>query len=406
MKNLKRKKISIAILCMCLFFNLINPSISHSAATGQQIRYKAVSAGFRYSAALTTDGIVYAWGENYSGQCNVPKDLKNVSAIDTGDHNVVALKEDGTVVVWGDNSYGQCNVPQGLNGIKAVSAGENHIMALRQDGTVVAWGDNSMGQCNAPDNLYGIVAINSGYNHNLALKSNGTVIAWGDNGDGQCNVPSNLRNVKSIAAGGRHSSALDYDGNVISWGENNCFQCETNDWNTRYLDEGQSPRKFKFISAGCEHTIALTNDNEVYCSGIVRNYSTDNIFTTIDIGGKLENAVSLAVGEKHAIVLYNDGSIEIYGASVMSSPGWYSYNGELVIPELIKDVKDISFSGSGNNVSLNKDGAAVFWNRKNSKAALISNINDVASGKSMYFLKEDGRVCYLPNAYTDTVLDA
>lgn len=391
---------------MCLIFNLINPIISYTAAAGQQIKYKAVSAGFRYSAALSIDGLVYVWGVNYDGQCNVPKDLKNVSAIDTGIGNVVALKEDGTVVVWGDNSYGQCNVPQDLTGVKAVSAGNDHIIALKQDGTIVAWGNNSMGQCNVPYNLKDVVAINSGYNHNLVLKSNGTVIAWGDNAEGQCDVPANLRNVKSIAAGGRHSSALDYDGNVISWGENYYLQCDTEDWNTRYLEEGQSPRKFKFINAGSEHTIALTYDNEVYCSGFVMNFSTDNIFTSIGISRKLENVVSMAVGEKHAIVLYADGSIEIYGATVMHSPGWYSYNGELVIPELIKDVKDVSFSGTGNNVSLNEDGTAVFWNRRNSKSPLISNIIDVASGKGMYFLKENGSVCYLPNAYTDTVLEA
>ena len=51
----------------------------------------------------------------------------------------------GTVVAWGNNLSGQTDVPAGLSGVTAIAAGSYHTVALKSDGMVVAWGDNAAG---------------------------------------------------------------------------------------------------------------------------------------------------------------------------------------------------------------------------------------------------------------------
>jgi hypothetical protein len=86
----------------------------------------AIAGGGFHSLALKGDGTVVAWGDNDSGQTNVPPDLTNAVAIAAGWKNSLALKNDGTVVAWGLNS----SVPAGLTNAVAIAAGKFHSLAL------------------------------------------------------------------------------------------------------------------------------------------------------------------------------------------------------------------------------------------------------------------------------------
>lgn len=167
-----------------------------------------IAGGGSHSLLLQSDGTVVAWGDNASGQTNVPPGLSNVVSVAAGQSHSLALRFDGTVVAWGDNASGQTNVPSGLSNVVAIAGGNTHSLALAADGTVVAWGDNTLGQTNVPSGLSNVVAIAAGGAHCLALKSDGTVVAWGDNAQGQAHVPSELTQVVMIAGGGAHSLAL------------------------------------------------------------------------------------------------------------------------------------------------------------------------------------------------------
>jgi alpha-tubulin suppressor-like RCC1 family protein len=158
--------------------------------------------------ALKQDGTVAAWGDNSSGQCDLPSYLTGVTAIAAGGQHTVALKQDGTVTVWGANNYKQCDVPSHLTGVVAIAAGASHTVALKQDGTVAAWGMCNYKQCDVPINLTGVVAIAAGMSHTVALKQDGTLAAWGWNGFRQCDVPINLTGVVAIAARGNTTTAL------------------------------------------------------------------------------------------------------------------------------------------------------------------------------------------------------
>lgn len=67
-----------------------------------------VSAGTRHFTALTEQGRVYAWGQNYRGQCDVPSSLQKTGAVDqvvaSGFQNY-AYKDGRLVDSWGLKGY-------------------------------------------------------------------------------------------------------------------------------------------------------------------------------------------------------------------------------------------------------------------------------------------------------------
>ena len=275
--------------------------------------------------ALREDGTVWRWGENRSGDCgdgtNTPiqlipvqvKDLEGVKAISA----CLALREDGTVWAWGSNCYGQLgngtsedrNVPvqvHNLNGITAISnGGYIYSLALREDGTVWVWGKNDCCQLGdgtdnydnrlVPGQVLGLddVTAISAYHHSLALKKNGTVWAWGSNrcgqlGDGTTvvrNTPvqvQGLSEIIDISAGAGHSLALRSDGSVWAWGVNaygqlgNGMATERDKITTDY-PPNPIPIQVKnlsgvtAISAGTQHSLALTKDGAIWAWGLNRN---------------------------------------------------------------------------------------------------------------------------------------
>jgi hypothetical protein len=214
-------------------------------------------AGFDFSLALNYDGTVVAWGDDSSGQTNVPAGLNNAVAVDGGVAHSLALRSDRTVMVWGDDTYNQTNVPVDLTNAVAAASGGNHWLALRDTGVPLAWGRNNNGQTNLPAGLSNVVAVVAGYAHCLALKNDGTVVAWGNNAQGQTNVPAGLTNVVAIAAGHDDSLALRKDGTIVAWGSNANGQTNVPTSLTNVIA----------IAAGDYHCLALKGDGSVWFWG-------------------------------------------------------------------------------------------------------------------------------------------
>jgi alpha-tubulin suppressor-like RCC1 family protein len=299
-----------------------------------------------HNLALKSDGTVWAWGSNTSGQLGdgsttgrlTPvqvSELMGAAAIAGGFSHSLALKSDGTVWAWGDNNYGQLGdgsatqrkTPvqvSGLTGVVAVAGGDIHSLALKSDGTVWAWGANYSGTLGdgtttnrttpvEVSGLTGVVAIAGYYAHSLALKSDGTVWAWGLNEDGQLGDGSTtdrwtpvqvngLVGVAAIAVGFGHSLAVKRDGTVWAWGRNSNGQLGDGTTTDRWTPAQVSDLTgITAVAGGYYHSLALKSDGSVWAWG--RNAwgglgdgTTTNRLTPVRVSGFAGGAVAAKVG--------------------------------------------------------------------------------------------------------------
>ena len=186
-----------------------------------------VAASPYTAMALKGDGTIWMWGDNSYGQLGdgtvtssgVPVQVSQASgltsaiAVASGFSHSVAVKSDGTVWSWGANYSGEAgNGTQqnyiaetqwrsptqatGLANVVAVAAGNTHTLALRSDGTVWAWGSNTNGELGDATNilrltpvqvtgLTGITRIAAEGGRSFALRNDGTLWAWGNNSGGE-----------------------------------------------------------------------------------------------------------------------------------------------------------------------------------------------------------------------------
>src|SRR3972149_4274457 len=86
-------------------------SLVYWGLPGPAGRFPAVAAGNFYSLALRIDGTLAGWGENSSGQSNVP--TGTFPAVAAGGSHGLAIRTDGTLAGWGRNVEGQITVPAG-----------------------------------------------------------------------------------------------------------------------------------------------------------------------------------------------------------------------------------------------------------------------------------------------------
>jgi alpha-tubulin suppressor-like RCC1 family protein len=184
----------------------------------------AVAAGDAHSLALAADGSLYAWGDNHYGQLGdgstvnrstpvrvvLPAGVTAVAMAAGYDHSL-ALGSDGQLYGWGSNASGQlgdyttvnrrtpvrARVPAGVTpGLLA--AGFESSLMIATDGQIYAWGNNSVGQLGdgstTPRSAPVLVGLPAGITaielaardlHALAIGSDGQVYAWGYNAEGQ-----------------------------------------------------------------------------------------------------------------------------------------------------------------------------------------------------------------------------
>ena len=75
-----------------------------------------------------------------------------------------------TILGFGNNSNGELNIPKDLKDVAAIDAGYNFALALNNNGTVIGWGTNDSNQMDIPNDLIDVINISAGYYHSIALK--------------------------------------------------------------------------------------------------------------------------------------------------------------------------------------------------------------------------------------------
>jgi alpha-tubulin suppressor-like RCC1 family protein len=197
--------------------------------------HSCAALSFDNGNTSVTESGIYCWGSNTQGQLgdgtstNTDKAVA-VAVIDTvtpapnitsgqwftqvvaGENHTCALRSDGAVFCWGLNSSGQLgdnsqvdkSIPTAVNGlgtgsdVVALSAGKDHTCALKNDHTALCWGDNSFGQLGDGTQFQRLVpvesisagnsnavALSAGSNHTCVANFDGTAQCWGQGSKGQ-----------------------------------------------------------------------------------------------------------------------------------------------------------------------------------------------------------------------------
>ena len=377
--------------------------ISNFSVNALAIRIVKVSNGSYHSFGLTSDGRIYAWGRNTSGELGIgttlarsnvpiavkttgtPMDGKVVKQVEGGGRyegsHSIALASDGTVYTWGLNQYGQL--------------GNNTTINSRSPVAVQAAGTPMEGKT--------IVQIAAGADHSLALDSGGALYTWGSNAYGQlgngtttnssvpvavkiAGTPLAGKTIVQIAAGANHNIVLTSDGAVYTWGWNYHGQLGNNtktNSNTivavQTIGTPIAGKKIVKIAAGQGHSLALTDDGMVYTwgrndTGQLGNNATTDAMLPVAVtvtGTPMSNKtiVEIASGARHSLAIDSSGKVYAWGHNGSGQLGNNSTVNALtpVAVQAPADKNIIQVSGSGwlgaSSSALTSNGAVYSWGR-------------------------------------------
>ncbi len=335
-----------------------------------------IVAGGAHTCALGggAKAVVWCWGKNDKGQLglgtvtNAEPFPGRVEALGTDVRRIVAgrdhtcaIKSDGSLWCWGDNGSGQLGsgtigsisptpmrVP-GIDGLDrlgaTLAAGGAHTCAARSDGILRCWGDNTFGQlgggAEGPPTTTPLLVVNVPPVHSVSAGGSHTCAAvndltlqpwcWGANDSGQLGDGTTAKSrplpapvviagdatLIDVAAGRSHSCSTRWlhgsPNGVVCWGAN---------------DEGQlglgaatepkpSPEAVKIgslvfeVHPGGDRSCARVR-GAAWCWGT----SSRALSAPAPVPGLPDYVISLAVGDRHSCARNFDSSeIWCWGAN-------------------------------------------------------------------------------------------
>ena len=292
------------------------------------------------------------------------------SPLVAGSRNTMVVTADGQVYSWGWNDratlghgHQDCSVAKprrvmGLQGVHIVQVaiGGWHALAVDSNGQCWAWGGNEYNQCAASEpglrdlteprqcvtNLK-VIQVSAGGMHSVALTDSGQIWMWGEpwgdfsmtvnreprlleiSGPGGLSQHRDATFVVKVACGAFHNLALTASGHVYSWGINDYGQLgngtTSNSTVPILIDEGLYGLKISDVAAGGWHSLAITEEGEVYVwgrgeygrLGLGDKAGASKLRPTKVEGLEGHRVVEASCGGTHTVVVTDEGRIFIWG---------------------------------------------------------------------------------------------
>lgn len=197
--------------------------MSRAHAQGSTAAYTYVAAGSDFTFALQSNGTLWAWGSNSSGQLGDGTTITRLQPVAIAEpvgatpgsrwvrlfargsqSSVFGLRSDQTLWRWGNNQTRPTQVPLSASlssgaTLTDLAVGAEYFLALYSDGALLSWGSNSQGQLGLGATAgTGVVptptpvltpsaagtgtrwtAIEAESNASFAVRSDGTLWSWG-----------------------------------------------------------------------------------------------------------------------------------------------------------------------------------------------------------------------------------
>jgi alpha-tubulin suppressor-like RCC1 family protein len=295
---------------------------SPTEVAGGATNWASVSAGGHNTCARKTNGRLFCWGSDESGELGdgganterqIPTEVAggatNWASVTVANSFACALKTNGRLFCWGSDVYGQLGdggantlrsvptqVAGGATNWAAVSADGNHTCARKTNRRLYCWGDDEFGALgnggantnrSVPTQVTGgatdWAAFSAGHFHTCARKTNGRLYCWGYDlsgqlGDGGANtnrpiptqVAGGATDWAAVTAGLTHTCARKTNGRLYCWGGDSFGQLGDGGTNTGRptpTEVAGGATDWAGVSAGDGHTCARKTSRLLYCWG-------------------------------------------------------------------------------------------------------------------------------------------
>jgi alpha-tubulin suppressor-like RCC1 family protein len=324
-----------------------------------------VSANASTIYAIRSDGALFAWGLNSSGEIgdntvtpkSSPVQIGTSSwtmvrgANGSGSH-VAAIRSDGALFIWGNNSNGVLGlndlvhrsspVQVGTSSWTSVDTGLNMTLAIRSDGTLWSWGSSTTGKLAETVNFARVYKdVTNSINGKLAITTDGALFTWGFNGGGELGLNDTAHRSSPVQVGTSSwamvsasqeqgaAAAIRSDGGLFTWGPDGVGKLGQGGTAHRSSPVQVGTSSWAMVSNGAGHMAAIRSDGALFTWGTNGNGqlgqgNTTSLSSPIQVGTSSWSAVDC--GLSHTAAIRSDGALFAWGLNT---------NGQLGLNDLV-----------------------------------------------------------------------